>query len=65
LKNQALCQYKYGSLYHVIQLPVMTSDWKRMNKSVVNNVYLKKNCYLRQRRSQARVQKEEGYASGM
>ena len=29
--------------YHVIQLPVMTSDWKRMNKSVVNNVHLKKN----------------------
>ena len=28
--------------YHVIQLPVMTSDWKRMNKSVVNNVHLKK-----------------------
>ena len=25
-------------LYHVIQLPVMTSDWKRMNKGVVNNV---------------------------
>jgi hypothetical protein len=42
LKNQALCQYKYGSLYHVIQLPVMTSDWKRMNKRVVNNVHLKK-----------------------
>ena len=42
LKNQALCQYIYGSLYHVIQLPVMTSDWKRMNKRVVNNVHLKK-----------------------
>jgi hypothetical protein len=42
LKNQALCQYIYGSLYHVIQLPVMTSDWKRMNKSVVNNVHLRK-----------------------
>ena len=42
MKNQALCQYKYGSLYHVIQLPVMTSDWKRMNKRVVNNVHLKK-----------------------
>ena len=46
LKNQALCQYIYGSLYHVIQLPVMTIDWNRMKKCVVNNVHLKKNKTL-------------------
>ena len=41
LKNQGLCQHKYGNLYHVIQLLVMTSDRKRMNKIVVNNVLKK------------------------
>jgi hypothetical protein len=38
-KNQAWCQYKYGSLYHVIQLwPETEREWT----SVVNNVHFKK-----------------------
>ena len=43
----------------------MTSDWKGMNKGVVNNVNKNKNPLIPPSPVLSRVQKKEGYASGM